>query len=137
PSWFLSTMEDLRAGDLGNDWKALVEKWGILEVRLGFGRSAKGPLPVKQRPEEWAQWTHKAKNGVRLHDKPPFIADPADLGIAITKWWCLIQPSFRASDSGFPLPVFSTPESTVQSWSSIRKSGSNGLVSLMMLLLWW
>ncbi|KAF6745137.1 hypothetical protein DFP72DRAFT_1077736 [Ephemerocybe angulata] len=138
PDWFNNAVSDLLKDDLGKDWSDLVQKWTKLESLLGFGKSAKGPLPVKLRPEEWVQWTHKGKQGLRFHDKPPFVADPLEFGIAIRKWWVSIQPAFRGpSDGPMPLPVYSTAASTIQSWSEVRKSGPNGLLSLLMLLLWW
>ncbi|KJA16409.1 hypothetical protein HYPSUDRAFT_207108 [Hypholoma sublateritium FD-334 SS-4] len=97
--------------DLGEDWVACVEKWFELEEKLGFGEvpGTKTALPaVSTRPEEWTQWTMKTRGGVRRYDALPFIADSADLGIAIAKWWSAMQPGFRKSDDNIPASVYDT-----------------------------
>ncbi|KAF6754431.1 hypothetical protein DFP72DRAFT_1068459 [Ephemerocybe angulata] len=137
PDWYLTAFENLKNAGLGEEWCATVDKWGQLEQTLGYGRVAKGSLPVKQRPEEWSQWTSKGSHGARNHNHAPFIDDPADIGIAITKWWSSIQPAFRKSESELPKPVYDDPSITSDVWAPIRRSGANGLLSLMMLMMWW
>ncbi|KAF6741962.1 hypothetical protein DFP72DRAFT_792556, partial [Ephemerocybe angulata] len=96
-------------------------------------------LPVRGRPEEWTQWTNKGPKGARNHDHSPFIDDPAEIGLAITSWWTSIQPSFRRTDTGILIPIDTDADSSTEGnvWPPIRKSGTNGLLSLMMLLYWW
>lgn len=104
---------------------------------MGQGNIGKGSLPVHGRPEEWSKWTAKTWRGVRPYDKPPTIDDPADIGVAIVKWWTLMQPTFRVPDEGLPLPVYSSPNEDGDPWSPLRKSGPNGFISLLMLMAWW
>lgn len=70
------------------------------------------------RPAEWRAWASAA----RSHEKPPSFDDPEDFGIAVNAWWT----SMKAERLG-----------THDAWAKIRKSGPNGLVSLLILLLWW
>ena len=70
-------------------------------------------LPAKGRPEEWQQWTSKARWGVRDYSRVPHIGDAADLGIAVTKW----VSSFNLADFG--------------------KTGLHGMVALLTLMVWW
>lgn len=70
-------------------------------------------LPTKGRPEEWQQWTSKARWGVRDYSRVPDIGDAADLGIAVTKW----VSSFSSADFG--------------------KTGLHGMVALLTLMVWW
>ncbi|KAJ3506734.1 hypothetical protein NMY22_g17154 [Coprinellus aureogranulatus] len=153
-AWFTAALDYLSSYDLGGQWVTLVEKWASLERLLGQGKIArvrffgtnlnielnahKGSLPTTDRPPEWVQWTSKAWQGNRPYDKVPPIDDPADIGLAITHWWASIQPPFRASDDLMPLDVYSAPD-TVEGdpWSHLRKSGCNGFVSVIMLLVWW
>ncbi|KAF6742201.1 hypothetical protein DFP72DRAFT_1082426 [Ephemerocybe angulata] len=137
PAWFASATGDLRDTSLGSEWVALVDKWSDLEQSLGFGKLSKGSMPVKGRPEEWTRWTNKSAHGARNHSRPPFIDDPAEIGISITKWWSSIQPAFRASNGTMPAPVYLDPNSTADVWGPLRKSGPNGTLALMMLMLWW
>lgn len=83
------------------------------------------------------KWTTKSRGGTRAYDKIPTIEDPADIGIAIVNWWAKMQPPFRASDQYLPLPVYSDPEADGDPWATLKKSGPNGFVSLVMLMAWW
>lgn len=96
-----------------------------------------GSLPLSGRPEEWTKWTTKSRGGVRAYDKIPAIDDPADIGIAIVNWWASMQPPFRASDQHLPLPIYSDGDADGDPWAALRKSGPNGLISLIMLMAWW
>ncbi|KAF6758083.1 hypothetical protein DFP72DRAFT_1065332 [Ephemerocybe angulata] len=137
PGWFTVAVGDLRDPTLGGEWVCMVDKWANLEDLLGYGRVSKGPMPVKGRPEEWTKWTNKSAHGARNHSRPPFIDDPADIGLCITKWWKGMQPSFRASSGPLPAPIWQDPAGSGDAWASLRKSGPNGTLPLMMLLLWW
>ncbi|KAJ3536314.1 hypothetical protein NMY22_g6087 [Coprinellus aureogranulatus] len=44
--------------DLGDLWKDVVEKWAALEVLLGYGRTAKTPLPI--RCWEWGSGSRRS-----------------------------------------------------------------------------
>lgn len=82
-------------------------------------------------------WTSKSRGGVRNYQCTPSIVDAAEFGTALQGWWNCIQPSFRKSDSGIPTAVYSCPMGDQHAWDSLRKGGPNGLISLLMLLLWW
>lgn len=89
---------------------------------------------------EWSRWISKAKNGIRGYDSIPAVMDPAEFGIAVQKWWCIIQPSFRkCPDSTMPAAVFANPAPSVDGddWKDLRKGGQNGLVSVLIMLFWW
>ncbi|KAF6752933.1 hypothetical protein DFP72DRAFT_760128, partial [Ephemerocybe angulata] len=138
PDWFSSAMADIQDDGLGAEWVSLVGKWATLERTLGYGRVAKGSMPVKERPEEWSKWTSKGAHGARNHSRAPFIDDPAEFGIAITKWWKSIQPAFRISDdTSLPLPIYEDESAETDFWAPLRRSGPNGTLSLIMLMLWW
>ncbi|KAF6752560.1 hypothetical protein DFP72DRAFT_849696 [Ephemerocybe angulata] len=137
PGWFNLATSDLRDPKLGGEWVSLVDKWASLERSLGYGKMSKGPMPVKGRPEEWTKWTNRSAHGARNHSRPPFIDDPTDIGISITKWWKDMQPQFRASQGPLPSPTWEDPAAVGDVWASIRKSGPNGTLPLIMLLLWW
>lgn len=72
-------------------------------------------MPCHLRPDEWRVWI---STGKRQHALAPRIDEPEEFGMAISKWW----EHLRSLDS---------------TRAKIKKSGSNGLVSLILLLLWW
>lgn len=76
---------------------------------------------------------------MRAYDSMPDLMDPAEFGIAVQKWWCDMQPSFRKCDSLMPAAIFVNPTLSGNSddWKDLRKGGQNGLVSLLVMLLWW
>ena len=87
------------------------------------------------RPEEWTKWVHKSRNGLRKYEATPTISDPAEFGIAVTKWWHGMQPDFCKSEQDQPLCTYTAP--TAVAWDPLRKGGPNGLVSVLMMAVWW
>ncbi|KAJ3548961.1 hypothetical protein NMY22_g1056 [Coprinellus aureogranulatus] len=105
---------------------------------MGHGKSSGGTLPVEGRPEEWNKWYSKNWHGTRRWDLAPDIEDPADAGIAMTKWWSTLQPAFRKSDDAFPLAVYSDPSAGQSDpWVVLHKSGHKGFVTVLMIMAWW
>ncbi|KAJ2924243.1 hypothetical protein H1R20_g12850, partial [Candolleomyces eurysporus] len=111
PSWFAPTYKYLKNSSLGQEWDSLVEKWAGYEQMKGW-KSGKG-LPAKGRPEEWSQWTSKARHGARNYKSTPNVEDPNELGIYIGKW----VATFNDADFG--------------------RTGPNGVVSLLTMMVWW
>lgn len=72
---------------------------------------------------------------MRRYNDIPFIADSAELGIAIVKWWHEMQPDFRKSDTEMPSPIYVTSDDSL--WSPLRKGGPSGLISVLTLVAWW
>lgn len=96
----------------------------------------KGVLSPKQRPAEWGKWIAKGSKGVRPYSSTPVIGDPLEFGVAIMKWWHVIQPAFRHGDGLSPMAIYDTDEAG-DVWTGLRKGGPNGLISLLTLLVWW
>lgn len=46
-----------------------------------------------------------------------------------------MQPTFRKGDGNIPMAIYNTDDGSA--WDPLRKSGPNGLVSVMTLLVWW
>ncbi|TFK18744.1 hypothetical protein FA15DRAFT_709605 [Coprinopsis marcescibilis] len=95
-------------------------------------------MNVRNHPEEWAKWMGKSGKGARNHEDPPFVQDPVELGTAVVRWWKMIQPSFRENPTGvMPAQIYTAGGTAKEEWAAVCKSGPNGLLSVMMLLLWW
>lgn len=126
----------------GAKWLELLSSWEVFEASLTYGGSShvsrvdsticshtechlpifQETMPVKNRPAEWYAWISSAQNGVRPHNKPPFIQEPEDLGIAIRKWWDSLKNGSNAVGDR---------------WVKMKKPGPQGFISLLMLMLWW
>ncbi|KAJ3517305.1 hypothetical protein NMY22_g13991 [Coprinellus aureogranulatus] len=106
--WFTLAVEHLRSFDLGEEWTELVDKWGLLEASMGYGKGTKidsaAALGIT-----FSKWWHSLQHSFRVSKGPfprPVFSPP--------------QPS----DSSDP-------------WASLRKPGEDGFVVVMMLLGWW
>lgn len=80
----------------------------------------------------------KAQRGVRQYQLIPPIKDVELFGLTCMKWWHKIQPHFRQNGGELlPLPNVTQSESDGDPWVTLRKSGPNGLVIIILLLSWW
>ncbi|KAJ2921352.1 hypothetical protein H1R20_g15743, partial [Candolleomyces eurysporus] len=139
--WFHEAGGWFKGRGLGPLFDEVVASWEKLEETLSYGISAKGSLPMAGlRPTEWRSWTSKGRMGRRVYEQVPVIdpSDAAEFGLTVLKWWSAMQPAFRQNTQGLmPLPAYATPGSTSDQWSSLRKGGPNGIVSVVTLLAWW
>jgi len=155
PEWAVQAKNHLLIRDLSDEWNQCVEVWIDLEGKLGYGCQTgakvmhhcsyvfffihvaryKGPLPAaSDRPEEWNKWALKTRHGVRQYQSIPPISDPHEFGIAIVKWWNAMQPELRKSETGMPKPIYTI---NAEAWGPLLRSGPNGLVSVLTLVVWW
>ncbi|TDL13675.1 hypothetical protein BD410DRAFT_689528, partial [Rickenella mellea] len=89
-------------------------------------------LDSTERPEEVAGWL---KRGRKLNVLPE-INDVADFATHWRKWWTLLQPAERVSSTSmeWPLP---RPMTANIDWSRTRRGGRNGLLIVILTLVWW
>ncbi|KAG6808077.1 hypothetical protein H0H92_005458, partial [Tricholoma furcatifolium] len=135
PEWMTAAHAHLTTRDLGEDWNRCVNAWVKFEGVLEY-HSSKGLSGIKERPEEWAKWTKTH----RSYGNTPLIHDPMEFGLAVVKWWRSMQPEVRQSSTALmPLPLADLPASRIDdhAWAPLRKSGPNGMLSVMTLLAWW
>lgn len=66
----------------------------------------------------------------------PAIQGPLEFGIAVMAWWNDIQPEFRKGEGGNPRAVYDT-DAAKDPWSGLQKGGTNSLVCVLTLLVWW
>ena len=69
----------------------------------------------------------------------PFSLDSPEFGCTVVKWLNDMQPAFRKSESSTLTAVFTNPAPTADGddWKDLWKGGSNSLVSLLKMLVWW
>ncbi|KAJ3540639.1 hypothetical protein NMY22_g4214 [Coprinellus aureogranulatus] len=127
-AWFKAALVELNAYDMGECWRNVVKKWEVLERLMGQQKAGRGTLPVEKRPEEWTKWTSKAWQGNRPYDKIPSIETPRSLA------WLSPRGGLPSS----PVSVNADADADQQDpWVHLRKSGINGFVTVIMLLMWW
>lgn len=75
--------------------------------------------------------------GLRAYEATPVIQNIDDFGIAVAKWWYNLQPKFRQGEGYNILQSYVSPTPTPDPWSSLRRGGPNGMLSLLTMLAWW
>jgi len=58
---------------------------------------------------------------------------PDDYEPQFRSWWSALQPSWRILPSG----QYSREVPADETWANLRKSGSSGIYTVIMALLWW
>lgn len=141
PPWFVEARDYMKGAALGEEWQSLVDSWISLEEILFYGKGCKvrslcvlftvsqalikfqPTLPCKSRPREWAEWNQQVSKGARQLNSPPFIKDPQEFGVAVTRWWTFLKSNKQ--------------EGAREPWVKLMKAGKNGLLSLLLQMLWW
>lgn len=70
-------------------------------------------------------------DGPRLFDIAFDISDIDHFGNAMVEWWNALQPNWRQSDEGLPIPQYTG------TFTSLRKGGQNGIITVLFGLFWW
>ncbi|TDL14788.1 hypothetical protein BD410DRAFT_703192, partial [Rickenella mellea] len=88
-------------------------------------------LGTSGRPEEVHVWL---KGGRRLNVLPEI--DVADFATQWRKWWTRLQPVVRIPSTAAGWPLL-RPASADIDWSRTRRGGRNGLLVVVITLMWW
>lgn len=102
----------------------MVGKWEVFEAGASPGIPAK--LSATGRPPCVAQWIQRAR-------APTYRAPIADFDVfalSFTNWWRVLQPEWRRVTDR--VLARGTGD-----WESIRKPGTNGLLSVLAALFFW
>ncbi|PBK86401.1 hypothetical protein ARMGADRAFT_1035574 [Armillaria gallica] len=128
PIWRQRTETELLSDDLGDEWRSCVEHWLAFEGMTMTNDS--GRLPSKAQPSILSSWL-LSRN--RAHYIPLNWSkeDVAQFAEDMVRWWTSVQPKWRQTDSGLPLPDYSRDLST------IRKGGKLGISGILLGLRWW
>ncbi|PPQ87300.1 hypothetical protein CVT26_000588, partial [Gymnopilus dilepis] len=124
PTWFSNALLLLQAGDLGSQWRSLLESWVRFEVEADF--KERGKLGNQGRPPYIAEWIQRRRSRTW---RPVFDVD--EVGEKFMTWWTSLQPEWRVSGESL---VVSAVDG---SWDALRKPGLNGLYSVLVALLYW
>ncbi|KAI0039990.1 hypothetical protein FA95DRAFT_1478205, partial [Auriscalpium vulgare] len=81
------------------------------------------------RPKEVGEW-FKDK---RQLDRPPIITNVAKFAKSWRVWWRAMQPAWRRGDN-WPFQRRVVDE---EQWVDLRKGGRNGLVMVLITIIWW
>ncbi|KAK0228945.1 hypothetical protein IW262DRAFT_1264759, partial [Armillaria fumosa] len=86
-------------------------------------------LASTKRPAVLSTWL-LSKN--RAHYSPEWSTDDvAKFAEDMVSWWGSVQPKWRQTDSGLPLPDYS------RDLSVLRKGGKSGICCILLGLRWW
>ncbi|KAJ7631950.1 hypothetical protein DFH06DRAFT_1004635 [Mycena polygramma] len=112
------------------DWDLAVRTWTLLEAAYGFQSSA-ATLPATPglRPSEVAQWI---KHG-RSITRPTEVEDHDMLVEKWWEWWSDVNPDWREKD-GQGRPVIGEQSGD---WGTLVHPGANGILTALLLLVWW
>ncbi|KAJ6499645.1 hypothetical protein C8R47DRAFT_971458 [Mycena vitilis] len=119
------------------------KQWGprfshLIDVVVAFEESQlwrEGDLPRSNaRPEEIGQWMKEHRKAGDYHKlKPAF-------GERVVAWWRSINPGFREGHDtpvGEPWPLEPKSGWTWSDWCELRESGNNGMLLVVLTLIWW
>ncbi|KAI0054924.1 hypothetical protein BV25DRAFT_1764828, partial [Artomyces pyxidatus] len=131
--WMVETAEFLASAVDEREWTNVVVLWGQLE------RSLKYPdrmdrmhwLDVKKRPAAIGEWIKRHRD----YAKMPTIKDASQFGASWREWWSSLQPAWRRSSDGDDWPMKRSGDSA--SWVELAKGGPNGLVLVLIAVVWW
>ncbi|KAK0498121.1 hypothetical protein EDD18DRAFT_1350743 [Armillaria luteobubalina] len=128
--WLPSALGYLMDPALGSEWQELLVKWQDLEGRMSqvAGHSpGKGHMgALSSRPSALSLWlTNRCYN---IYPNPP-----VGFSTELCKWWNAMQPIWHQNKAGIlPLPVY---DRLLQ--KNLRKGGQNGMVTVLIGLMWW
>ncbi|KAL0564633.1 SERTA domain-containing protein 3 [Marasmius crinis-equi] len=111
-------------------WAALVRKWLEFERRIGFDGEGK-KLLTKHRPAWVAEWIGRGRN-------PAYLKPKHNVFKVLKGWWSWweeLQPQWRGfNDDDCPDLPKDYPEGG--SWLALRVGGSNGITSVLAVLVY-
>ncbi|PBL01529.1 hypothetical protein ARMGADRAFT_1023000 [Armillaria gallica] len=128
PIWCQQTEMELLSDDLGDKWHACIKYWLAFE---GMPMTCdNGQLPTKEQPSILSTWL-LSKNHVH-HMLSNWSKEDADqFAEDMVTWWRLVQPKWRKTDSGLPLPDY------LHDLSILCKGGKLGISNILLGLRWW
>ncbi|PPQ76893.1 hypothetical protein CVT26_000663 [Gymnopilus dilepis] len=125
PRWFEDALLMVQMKDLGPQWLTLLERWTEFEKRAEYKEN--GKLGSQNRPVCIGDWIQRKRSTTW---RP--VVEIKEMQKTFKKWWISLQPKWRLSDDGKII------RSAVRGdWSCLRKSGLNGLYSVIAGLYFW
>lgn len=127
PPWLLNLITLLSDSSLGPRWMELVSSWLSFEEQEDYTVPAQSQLRAAGRPAAVGDWIRRA----RVPTFRPKIANVKAYEKAHVKWWASVQPEWRQGANEGILA------GTDGDWSDLRKSGANGILSVIVSLFFW
>ncbi|SJL12519.1 uncharacterized protein ARMOST_15946 [Armillaria ostoyae] len=127
PVWQLQSLASMQDPTFGVDWANMLDRWSSLETILSKEKTS-GKL---QAPKNWPRVLAIWLDGVRSFSDLLSINEIDQFGHSMVTWWNSIQPTWRQSVEGLPLPKYD------ELFACLRKGGQNGIVTVIFGLFWW
>jgi hypothetical protein len=127
PAWFSKALQMLKFPGVtfGEKWIDLVQVWSEFERKENFEH--KENLGAKNRPDCVGQWKKRARSSTWRPD----ISSVSDLDREFRVWWVSLQPKWRVLDGAI------VSEDVDGDWDDLRLPGPNGIVCVLVGLLYW
>lgn len=107
-------------------WINLLQGWVDFERHCGYQNSS--PLPAKNRPRVIADWIARARSSTYVGPK----VEPEIFVKGFRLWYLTLQPVWRT------MPEASFVEAAGEhDWACLRRSGPNGILSIVVGLYFW
>ncbi|KAH9846594.1 hypothetical protein C2E23DRAFT_872276 [Lenzites betulinus] len=128
PKWVREAFDHMESKGYGHAFMRVVEWWVVLEHSYKWATSTKG-LGTEHRPPEVAHWLRVLR---RRLDRSPTIEDDAAYAAQWWNWWTQLQPEWRQLDAD-GRPVIGEDGD----WDSLKSPGKNGVLIVLLSLVWW
>ncbi|KAJ6447498.1 hypothetical protein C8R47DRAFT_919700, partial [Mycena vitilis] len=134
PKWMrdaYTILDTCRVERGASEWEAVMSAWTQLEEAYAFESSAATiPATPGLRPSEVAQWI-KHKRSVTREVK---VESQDELVDKWWEWYNFLSPSWRKKDDrGRPMIV----DGASGDWGSLVHPGANGILTVLLPLVWW
>ncbi|KAI6029218.1 hypothetical protein BKA83DRAFT_4047087 [Pisolithus microcarpus] len=119
--------------DLGPSWTTLITKYIKNEHCSQFivCKGGTHALDSMCHPPQVSWWISHAWCGT------PDIEDPCQFGVKWWTWWCSLQPKWRSITAPAQDGKYTPNCIKGEDWNLLCKPGQNGLLSIIVTLMWW
>ncbi|KAA1480153.1 hypothetical protein DENSPDRAFT_754361, partial [Dentipellis sp. KUC8613] len=130
PAWVTEAKEFLTSGPKCPEWARIMDNWLDIESLMRYPDGANW-LNTSKRPPQVAAWGKRGRD----YGWVPQLGTLSSFASAWRAWWRSLQPEWRRDlENEWPMSRNVPAE---ESWSTLKKGGKNGLVTVLIPIAWW
>ncbi|KAK7440765.1 hypothetical protein VKT23_013640 [Stygiomarasmius scandens] len=114
---------------------ALLQEWHVFERWHGYADPKNAAFSVVRRPPVIGVWFKAGRRFRNLTPKETADGKVDDLPKSFLTWWSAINPDWRPRDQNHLIVLGN--EEKGGDWSVLDKCGPCGMLSVIMVLIWW